>query len=103
YTTVSDMIKFWDHLFSFKLLSKSMTDRMLSVHAKGERLCYGYGVWIREREDGPSFYLLMGSDPGISFSSIADPHREFYTVIMSNEGQNIWKYNKDILGLFAQG
>lgn len=97
FSTAEDMMNFWECLLAFKLLSKETTEKMLSPKAGDDRDTYGYGVWLKKKEQGGYVYYLMGSDPGVSFSSFAEEASNVKAVIMSNENCNVWKYNKVIL------
>lgn len=71
FTTVDDIARFWDNLLSFQLLSKKMTNSMLSIQSGNEEDgWYGYGVWLRREEDGSLSPYFQGSDPGVSFISM---------------------------------
>lgn len=86
YITSSDMMKLWDSLLGHKLLSKEMTDKLLTpyVHAEDDEY-YGYGVWISKREDEIFKYHVMGYDPGVSFASSHYPSSQVTLVIPSNQ------------------
>lgn len=101
FTTVNDMISFWNCLFGYKLLSKKMTKYMISPQVEHENNIYGYGIWLRKKTNGSYIYYLMGSDPGISFNSFVDVENHLKVIIMSNTSDNVWKYNRDILKMFG--
>lgn len=93
---VEDVQLFWKALLSYQLLSKDMTEQMLSVHAEDEDSAYGYGIWIRKRTEGNSYYFT-GSDPGVSFMSEYVPSLDLITVLVSNYGDNVWALNRAII------
>ncbi len=100
FTTANDMIKFWNCLLEYKLISKELTQTMLSPQAQDDNSKYGYGVWLYEKENGSYRYSLMGDDPGIRFNSFVDLEKNLKVAIMSNAYNNVWKYNKAILEMF---
>lgn len=68
FITVYDMVRLFDALFSKKLLTKSTTERLVSVQAEGEdEEFYGYGIWMDKQADEITKYHVMGYDPGVSF------------------------------------
>ncbi|WP_339217206.1 serine hydrolase domain-containing protein [Ornithinibacillus sp. FSL M8-0202] len=68
FITVHDMVRLFDALFSKKLLTKSTTERLVSVQAEGEDdEFYGYGIWMDKQADEITKYHVMGYDPGVSF------------------------------------
>lgn len=99
FTTVEDIRLFWECLLSYKLLSPSMTNNMLSNQC-GEEECYGYGIWLKKTE---SCYIpyFQGCDPGVSFLSSYDPDKKLLVVLVSNYGDNVWSINKKISNYFG--
>ncbi|WP_036717557.1 serine hydrolase domain-containing protein [Paenibacillus harenae] len=70
FTTVYDIDRFWQALMGNQLLSKRMTEKMLSPHTSyNEHIHYGYGVWISIIDDEIFKYYVTGSDPGVSMRS----------------------------------
>ncbi len=70
FTTARDMNRFWDALLSHRLLSKQMTERMLTPQMQdNEHLHYGYGVWIVMINGEIFKYFVMGYDPGNEMQS----------------------------------
>lgn len=96
FITVEDIQSFWQALLSYRLLSKEMTEHMLSVHAEDEDSAYGYGIWIRKRTEGNSYYFT-GSDPGVSFMSEYCPFQKVLTILVSNYGDHVWELNRLII------
>ncbi|MDR4889515.1 serine hydrolase [Fredinandcohnia sp. QZ13] len=86
FVTASDMLKLWDALLHYKLLSQEMTDLLITphVHAEDDEY-YGYGIWISKRESEIYKYHVMGYDPGVSFASSYYPDSEVTLVIPSNQ------------------
>ncbi|MDT8718341.1 serine hydrolase [Clostridium sp. 19966] len=96
FSTVDDMMSFWQCLLEYKLLSKETTKEMLSPKAGDDSSLYGYGVWLKKNKQDGYIYYLMGSDPGVSFNSFVEEASNIKAVIMSNENCNVWKYNRNI-------
>ena len=94
YTTASDMVKFWEALLNNRLLSKAMTERLLTPHlvtsAKGGETFYGYGVWIVKKQDAIYAYYAPGQDPGVEFLSTVYPGKEVQTTTMGNTINATW-------------
>ncbi|MCR8641993.1 beta-lactamase family protein [Paenibacillus sp. N1-5-1-14] len=85
FTTVCDLIKFWDALFNHQLLSPEITNRMLIPHEQeGEQTYYGYGVWILKRDNKIFKYFVMGSDPGVIMQSSVYPESKIHAHIIGN-------------------
>ncbi len=93
FITAEDISKFWDALFHYHLLSKDLTEKMLSVQSQDEDgSAYGYGIWIRKNEhSNQTCYYFQGYDPGVSFISEYDPSNQTEITLMSNFGDNVWK------------
>jgi CubicO group peptidase (beta-lactamase class C family) len=93
FTTALDMECFWRNLFGGKLLSETMLNEMTSPQVKEGY--YGYGIWIKKKENGDFFFHLDGCDPGVSFRSAYDQNEDLIITLISNFGCDIWKlYNK---------
>ncbi|WP_099352603.1 serine hydrolase domain-containing protein [Fredinandcohnia onubensis] len=86
FVTAPDMIKLWDALLGYKLVSKETTNLLLKphVHAEDDEF-YGYGVWISKRDSEIYKYHVMGYDPGVSFASSYYPAAGITLVIPSNQ------------------
>jgi CubicO group peptidase (beta-lactamase class C family) len=70
FTTVHDLVKFWDALFNNELLSQKYTEILLTPQIRdSEHIYYGYGVWISMLNDVIFKYYVMGSDPGVIMQS----------------------------------
>lgn len=89
FTSVEDIVKFWDGLIGCRMLSKKMTQEMLCV--QNEEGCYGYGVWINKNSKGENNPYFEGCDPGVSFISEYDLRSDTASVLISNYGDNVWK------------
>ncbi|WP_214883624.1 MULTISPECIES: serine hydrolase [unclassified Exiguobacterium] len=99
YVTVQDMGRFWEALFSHRLLDSSSTSVLLTPHVtvndRGE--CYGYGVWIQRHATEEIYkYHVMGYDPGVSFHSGYYPKTATISVVCSNQSDGSFDVMKQI-------
>jgi len=86
FVTVNDMVRLWDALLNYELLSESFTNKLLTPYAQeDEGDFYGYGVWIKKKDDIIFKYHVMGYDPGVSFYSAYYPEEKMQVVVCSNE------------------
>lgn len=94
YVTAPDMGKFWDALLGDQLLSRTMRERMLSIHATDANEPtnnYGYGVWIRTDAAGQiSQYAAIGGDQGVDFTSTLMPQHDTLVTIIGNTKGPTW-------------
>ncbi|MEK5483239.1 serine hydrolase domain-containing protein [Viridibacillus sp. FSL R5-0888] len=91
YVTATDMMKLWESLTNYKLLSESITKQMLTPHAhEVEGLSYGYGIWIKKNDEEVSKYLLMGYDPGVNFHAAFYPKRDLKIVVCVNTSKGAY-------------
>ncbi|RPI33074.1 MAG: class C beta-lactamase-related serine hydrolase [Chloroflexota bacterium] len=67
FTTTDDLHLFWDQLFTYKILSKELTDLYFRTYHRFNDL-FGYGCGIYKRLDHP-MYSISGSDAGVGFES----------------------------------
>jgi CubicO group peptidase (beta-lactamase class C family) len=89
FTTVYDLEKFWNGLMSNLLLSKSMTEIMLSPHISvNEYIHYGFGVWIMKQNNEIFKYYIVGSDPGIEMKSSVYTKLNTQVHVLSNNGSD---------------
>ncbi len=97
FTTVKDIEKFWDALFSYKLLSPEMTGEMLKEQSGNEKEgFYGFGIWLRKEEDNSFTPFFQGCDPGVSFISWYHPGENKNLTLVSNLGCNVWKLLRNL-------
>ncbi|MHA6253190.1 serine hydrolase domain-containing protein [Oceanobacillus sp. CAU 1775] len=87
FVTAEGMVKLWEALLKYELLSEASTKELLSAHvqAEDEDEYYGYGVWMDKKAGRISKYHVMGYDPGVSFHSVYYPENSFILAICSNE------------------
>ncbi|GAB2575519.1 serine hydrolase domain-containing protein [Gracilibacillus alcaliphilus] len=100
FTTVIDVVKFWNALINGQLLSEEMLSKMLAPQVKEE--CYGYGIWLDKKDDGTFRYHIEGCDPGISFYSSYDKQQDVRITLVSNFGSDVWKLHEHIVELFKE-
>ncbi|EPD49474.1 hypothetical protein HMPREF1210_03373 [Paenisporosarcina sp. HGH0030] len=92
YVTVTDMSLLWESLMNHQILSKEMTDRLLTAHVQvKEGSYYGYGIWINKKDETVSKYHVMGYDPGVSFHSAYYPDDSRIVVVCSNKSSGAYK------------
>lgn len=100
FISVTDIVKFWDVIKNNKLLSKEMTQEMLSKQSgdgtDAEEGYYGYGVWIIENKESNYIPYFQGCDPGVSFISEYNPKKNIISVLVSNYGDNVWSEMRKI-------
>ena len=97
FTTVPDMLHFWDALLGNQLLEEQTTAALLQpyVQEQGDDY-YGYGVWIKKDGNNISKYHVMGYDPGVSFHSAYYPAQQMTLAICSNKSQGAFAMMKAI-------
>ena len=92
YVTVTDMARLWESLMNHQILSKEMTDRLLTAHVQEEEgSYYGYGIWINKKDETVAKYHVMGYDPGVSFHSAFYPDDSRIVVVCSNKSSGAYK------------
>ncbi|TWT02317.1 serine hydrolase [Planomicrobium sp. CPCC 101079] len=101
FVTANDMVRFWERLMDYTLLSENMTDRMLSSHVTGESGNYGYGVWIEQQNGTATKYHVMGYDPGVSFHSGYYPEDGSVLTVLSNKSNGAFDAMKLIESALA--
>lgn len=85
YTTVYDLHKFWNALMGNQLLTKDITEQMLSPHIQdSEHIHYGYGVWITMVDNEIFKYFVMGGDPGVVMLSSYYPKLKAEAHVLAN-------------------
>ncbi len=92
YTTAQDIESFWKALLSYQLLSKTMTEHMLTVHIKQEQNdLYGLGVWFNGESITAKQPYVTGYDTGVSFVSEYNRNNDCLITILSNYGDDVWE------------
>ncbi|MFS0837107.1 serine hydrolase domain-containing protein [Paenibacillus sp. 1P03SA] len=90
YVTAPDMMKFWESLMRFELLSEETTSMLLRPHVHiANDIYYGYGLRMKLRQheghEDVEKYILMGYDPGVNFRSVYYPQERLSIVVCSNK------------------
>lgn len=98
FTTLKDLERFWQALFSGKIISEHAVNLMQSMQASDY---YGYGFWIAQNNMHP-FPYMQGQDPGISFISSYNRSLKRTITIMSNLGQNVWAIHKELSAVLKE-
>ncbi|KAA0766507.1 serine hydrolase [Bacillus sp. SH5-2] len=87
FITAPDMLRFWEALFNYEVISQEYTELLLKPHIQVKNnQFYGYGIWIETRQNNVFKYHIMGYDPGVSFRSAVYPDLGITLVIPSNKG-----------------
>ena len=94
FVTVGDIVKFWNGLIRYELLSEKMVSQMFSKQSGDgkdpEEGYYGFGVWIIDNPGGWDYVYMQGCDDGVSAISEYNPDNGMITVMLSNYGDNVW-------------
>jgi CubicO group peptidase (beta-lactamase class C family) len=98
FVTVKDMDQLWDALMNNVLLCEVTTQQLLTSHVRvdDEDNFYGYGLWIKKKEDEILKYHVMGYDPGVSFHSAFYPEKSHKVVVCSNKSEGAYGIMKGI-------
>jgi CubicO group peptidase (beta-lactamase class C family) len=101
YSTAADMSSLWTALYAGQIVSLDWVAQMTSprsdVPAFSSR--YGMGFWLHESTDTA---MLVGSDAGVSFRSVHDPHRGLTYTVLSNTSQGAWPLATHLEGALAR-
>ncbi|MEI5993738.1 serine hydrolase domain-containing protein [Candidatus Enterococcus mansonii] len=92
FTTLKDLERFWQTLFSGKIISTHAVNLMQTTQGSDY---YGYGFWLATK-NAVAFPYMQGQDPGISFISSYNQNTELMITIMSNLGQDVWKMHRGL-------
>ncbi|WP_188456042.1 serine hydrolase domain-containing protein [Virgibacillus oceani] len=86
FVTAGDMIKCWNALVTYQLLSEETTNVLLTPHMQEDKdEFYGYGIWIKKHADEIVKYHVMGYDPGVSFHAAYYPNSGVRLAVTSNK------------------
>lgn len=104
FVTAPDMSRFWDALFTHRLLSPEMTSQVLRPQIEvnpenKDTRAYGYGIWVIRGGEGILRYYGVGGDPGVSFVSTVFPKRQIEITVISNVDDGAWQVFGDLLAL----
>ena len=108
YTTAGDMQRFWQALVTGVLLEPDVRAAMFEPQAatgwKPPYTHYGLGMWIRCASDDPPVprqHFVVGSDPGVAFSSMRQDEHGLVMTLLGNTGRALWPLRKrlgEVLG-----
>jgi CubicO group peptidase (beta-lactamase class C family) len=89
YTTVADVLAFWDALFAGRLLPPAQVAEMTAVRSEAGREppAYGLGFWLRPATGS---VLLTGYDAGVSFRSARHPASALTATVVANTSEGAW-------------
>lgn len=102
FTTVHDIYKLWEGVFSGCLLSEELTKKIFEKQVQTKANTdsyYGLGVWIYHAEGIPKEEYIMGADAGISFKTAFVREKDLIYTVISNTGEGAWPVLKAIVGL----
>ncbi len=95
YVTAPDMGRFWQALMRGDLLSEQSQKLLLQAHVKPKETegdgYYGYGVWLKDWQDGHWEAFVQGWDPGVAMISGAFLARDCTITVLSNTNVSVWK------------
>ncbi|MDP2425304.1 MAG: serine hydrolase domain-containing protein [bacterium] len=100
--SIDDMKKIWEAFFDYKIVSKSMVDQFISIHAvedENSGSYYGLGMWLKKQGNILVPYLF-GGDPGISFVSSYQPTTKKFLFAVSNTSTGVWDIYDDINNIY---
>jgi CubicO group peptidase (beta-lactamase class C family) len=85
YATTASLKKFWNHLFSYKVISEQLLNEFISPHVEmWQGVDYGYGIYIIE-VNKKHIYFIAGGDAGVGFHSRYLPAEDLVINILSNK------------------
>jgi CubicO group peptidase (beta-lactamase class C family) len=89
YSTAADVSAFWRAFFAGQIVSTDWVREMVrprsSVPSESRR--YGLGFWLHASTDA---VMLEGSDAGVSFRTVHDPHTRVTHTVISNTSDGAW-------------
>jgi CubicO group peptidase (beta-lactamase class C family) len=99
YSTAADIHALWTALFSGRIVSREWVAAMIRPRSSlphGSRR-YGLGFWLDGSGD---LVMLEGSDAGVSFRTVHDPHGRFTHTVLSNTSTGAWPIARQLEQLF---
>jgi CubicO group peptidase (beta-lactamase class C family) len=92
YTTAADMSSFWEAFFAGRIVSPEWVKEMTRPRSDTtEGMRYGLGFWLHDSTDT---VLLVGSDAGVSFRSVHEPHAAVTHTVISNTTDGAWPLSR---------
>ena len=96
FITVDDMARFWDAFLDNRLVSQTITERMVQPHCvaetMGKDIYYGYGVYMERQAEITARYFIMGGDPGVGFYSGIYPQKSIRFTLTANATGVRWPF-----------
>lgn len=84
YTTAEDLLRFWQGLFTQRVIQRNLADRLTDGHIKiHDHTQYGYGFY-RARVGGQWYHAIVGCDAGVGFDSRYLPEQDLVISVLSN-------------------
>lgn len=94
YSTAADMRALWTALYDGRIVSMGWVAKMTTARSDVPHSSrYGLGFWLHESAD---HVVLVGSDAGVSFRSVHDPHRRLTHTVLSNTSLGAWPLTKHL-------
>jgi CubicO group peptidase (beta-lactamase class C family) len=87
YTTVADVRSLWTAFFGGRIVSSDWVREMVRPRSDADSKRYGLGFWLHVTTDA---VVLEGSDAGVSFRSVHDPHLDLTHTVISNMTEGAW-------------
>jgi CubicO group peptidase (beta-lactamase class C family) len=89
YSTVADISSLWRTFFDGQIVASDWVGEMVRARSDvaSESMRYGLGFWLHESSDT---VILVGSDAGVSFRSVHDPHARVTHTVISNASDGAW-------------
>ena len=89
YSTVADIRSLWTAFFDGRIVSHDWVAEMVRPHSDvpSQSRRYGLGFWLHASSDA---VRLTGSDAGVSFSSMHEPHSNATRTVISNTSHGTW-------------
>ena len=101
FTCAKDLETLWRALFSYKILSKDMTENLLSPHAEiDDEESYGFGIY-RYHFDGKLVYASMGCDTGVDCITAYFPGNGIVLSALGNTEMNTFPLLEDLVEILA--
>ena len=103
YTCVDDLVRFWRATFDGTLLRKptAAAMRATKIGPTCEDLEYSLGFWRTDAWGSETWFVLLGSDPGVSFASGYCPASGDLFAILSNTGDGAWGVLRELRATIA--
>jgi CubicO group peptidase (beta-lactamase class C family) len=97
YSTAADISSFWRAFFAGRIVSTAWVSEMVRPRSDvpSESKRYGLGFWLHAATDT---VMLVGSDAGVSFRTVHDPHAGVTHTVISNTTRGAWPITRHLDG-----